>query len=155
MEFENLKQRCEYPICNQIEYLPIQCKYCSKWHCASHQRTDNHECKAKQFDSKMITECPMCLQKIEYLKDADVNLVVATHMSSGQCKPENYQKVVKKRKGTRCKAAKCFKKLNSLNKIQCKRCRQFFCLSHRFADSHDCNPESFFAGRGRTIASYA
>ena len=138
MEFENLKTRCAHPYCNQIEYLPVKCKYCHKSFCPLHASTKTHECKAVQRDSKLAMECPICLKTIYYKSGDDCNAVMEAHMANKkECDPQNYMKE-KARRCKRCPLVKCRKKLTPANSMKCKECGLEFCLEHRWPDSHFC-----------------
>lgn len=156
MEFHNLNQRCEYTYCQQIEYLRVKCSNCNKSHCSAHQSKEAHECKGIIFDSKLAVGCPICGQMLSYLSGQKPDLVINAHMESKNCKAKNM--VEKKKKETlRCMVDKCLKKLTAVNKYQCRRCREFYCMKHRFEYSHQCNPERFFtriAKNNKTIEAY-
>lgn len=152
MQFNSLKERCQYEYCNQICYLPLTCKHCTSKFCEKHKRVEDHECKAEQKDSVQIIKCPICLDVIKYNGSQNVNAIVSSHIQSKGCVktgPEAHKAA--KAKVLRCHAAKCVKKLNSMNKTQCQRCRQWHCLKHRFEDFHQCDPSSFFEGRGNRV----
>ena len=133
MEFDNLKHRCEYKYCNQIEYLPIQCKYCKKFFCSKHIHVDHHECTAAVTDDVRVIKCQDCGKMIKYMSRDNPKAVLHHHRASGECTHSKKPEKVK-----RCAAPGCRKKLTSLNSFHCKKCDKHFCLKHRFPDDHDC-----------------
>lgn len=145
MEFENLKDRCNYQYCNQVCYLPLSCQSCSKKYCEKHKHEKAHDCSGESVGSKMVVKCPICLELLKYTNEQIVDDVVSEHILAKGCValgPKAHQDA--KDSVQRCHANKCLAKLTSLNKIQCKRCRQWHCLKHRFEDDHSCDPSAFF-----------
>ena len=148
MEFGSLNKKCKYQYCNQICYLPLTCSSCSLQFCEKHKRIEDHECTSINKDSVLVVQCPICLSGVKYTSSQEVNEVISNHIVSQGC-VQSGPKAHEEAKASiqRCHAHKCPTKLTALNKIQCKRCRQWHCLKHRFEEDHQCDPSIFFETR--------
>lgn len=60
MEDQKLGKHCTLQECRQIDWMPIECKYCHLVFCAEHFSIDSHHCKEvdKHFNKVLI--CPVC-----------------------------------------------------------------------------------------------
>lgn len=54
MEFTTLGKRCQVQHCNQHDYLPFECKYCTKFHCKMH--APDHDCTENNKDDRKALE---------------------------------------------------------------------------------------------------
>jgi predicted nucleic acid binding AN1-type Zn finger protein len=61
------------------------------------------------------------------------------HISSSECDPANYARVMKKKK---CPVQGCREKLTTINTYTCKSCKQAVCLKHRLENDHKCPGKS-------------
>jgi hypothetical protein len=61
------------------------------------------------------------------------------HISSSECDPANYARVMKKKK---CPVQGCREKLTTINTYTCKSCKQAVCLRHRLENDHKCPGKS-------------
>ena len=143
MEFNNLGKRCNVIDCNQLDYLPFQCKYCSKWHCSTH--ANDHDCKASNNQDKMVMICPVCSKKLNYSSNDDPNTIWTIHYNE-ECSKNSVQtnqKIAKnndvKKPIVRCAYHRCPTKLTTVNKYNCSDCRLEYCNTHRLQEYHDCS----------------
>eukprot|EP01016_Furgasonia_blochmanni_P039712 TRINITY_DN4975_c0_g1_i17.p1 TRINITY_DN4975_c0_g1~~TRINITY_DN4975_c0_g1_i17.p1 ORF type:complete len:237 (-),score=48.70 TRINITY_DN4975_c0_g1_i17:269-979(-) len=86
---------------------------------------------------KRVILCPIC-QKSVPLNDKDEDEAWNQHFLSN-CDSKNYVAKVEE-KSRKCSMNRCSTKLTTLNTYSCRKCQQDFCLSHRFEDSHKCQP---------------
>ncbi|KAF2345964.1 Zinc finger AN1-type [Trinorchestia longiramus] len=47
MEFPELGHHCHVASCQQLDFLPLTCQYCSLTHCKDHSQPDDHQCQRK------------------------------------------------------------------------------------------------------------
>lgn len=144
MEFNNLKTRCAYSYCKQLEYLPVGCSSCEKKFCPQHSKRESHECKAKEKGNRLILECPMCLKRVPYLSSEDADSVLNFHVGKGECDPKSYNSRIKKSKKLGCKVPSCNFPLTVLTSFNCSHCNFIYCKNHRHRENHECK-----AGRNR------
>ena len=89
-----------------------------------------HECtEVDNRGSKYMLICPICDCKIKVEMD-DADSAFRIHEASGKCQPKEKKKVPK------CLA--CKKKITDTNSVECKKCLQRVCFSHRAPEDHDC-----------------
>ena len=138
MEFNNLGKRCSNKYCNQLDYLPFQCKYCSKWHCSTH--ASDHGCGAYQNDDRHVMKCPVCNKVLKYSSNDDPNVLWTIHYNE-ECNQGNTPNINTENKKTivRCAFQRCPTKLNNVNKYSCSKCKKDFCNTHRLQEYHECS----------------
>lgn len=104
---ETSEFHCPISSCNQIDFLPFECKFCGIKFCSNHRTQESHQCS-----------------KAEKTNNFDDN-----------------SKIILK---TQRKCAKdgCQVKLSLVNEYECKKCRKFVCLQHRFEEAHECGKSS-------------
>jgi hypothetical protein len=132
MEFSNLGKHCEHPRCHQLDFLPFKCDGCTKTYCLDHRTYDAHTCPKTLVVDKKVPTCPLCDAIISIPKGGDINAAVDQHITSG-CKPPEKEKIYK----NKCTVKGC--KQCELIPINCKQCRQIFCLKHRSPLDHKCS----------------
>lgn len=102
-----------------------------------------HECKQLDFLSDTCEHCNRTFCHAHFLEHStDLNCPVFAQKEKERLEREGKEElksksVKKKKKGPRCNHEGCKKSLTYLS-IQCKDCGQNFCLSHKFADDHNC-----------------
>jgi predicted nucleic acid binding AN1-type Zn finger protein len=74
------------------------------------------------------------------------------HVSSSDCDPANYVRVMKKKK---CPVPGCREKLTTINTYTCKACKQAVCLKHRLGGDHKCPGKSGAATAAAVAAAAA
>ena len=52
MELPNVGKQCAFESCNQLDFLPIICKWCTLSFCKLHSQADLHECKSSDTSPK-------------------------------------------------------------------------------------------------------
>ena len=67
MEFPDLGKQCGMTSCSQLDFLPIECKYCSLSFCKHHCLPDVHECKKFDNSIKDKVSCPKFLLFIQVM----------------------------------------------------------------------------------------
>lgn len=45
-ELPDLGERCSWPLCGQLDFLPLVCDHCSAVFCRLHHAPDSHQCRA-------------------------------------------------------------------------------------------------------------
>lgn len=127
MEFSNLGSHCSIPNCYQQDFLPFLCNACQKVYCRTHRSYFEHDCKEIPM-GEQVTKCPICNKGITLVLGQDPNITISQHMDSSECREEQTEK-----------CPKCKIRLTGVNSVMCNRCKQKLCLTHRYADQHDCS----------------
>ncbi|KAF6259729.1 hypothetical protein COO60DRAFT_981515 [Scenedesmus sp. NREL 46B-D3] len=146
-------QHCAMPDCNQLDFLPFKCDCCNKTYCLSHRTYTAHSCSKAGAKTLDVLPCPICAKGIHLSAGDDPNLVFDRHVSSTECDPANYARVMKKKK---CPVPGCREKLTTINTYTCKSCKQTVCLKHRLENDHKCSGNTAAAAAsaaGRSIGS--
>ncbi|CAG9324885.1 unnamed protein product [Blepharisma stoltei] len=128
MEFANLGAHCAHPGCNQQDFLPFKCDLCRLDFCQYHRSLTEHRC-TREPKGWEIFKCPICNRAIDLIPGQDPNITWESHMNSGGCQEPEKKK---------CPVPKCNKTLTGVNCVECNRCHQTFCLTHRYSDTHNC-----------------
>lgn len=139
MELPHLGVHCSHPSCNQLDFLPVTCRHCSKQYCHLHSPISSHSCTItpEELDAKTLT-CPLChqiipLDRTNEISTEQVNSRVERHISLG-CPDETVR--LKKKYSNRCFVKGC--KVKSLTPVLCQSCLRNYCLKHRFPGDHGC-----------------
>jgi len=56
MEFPNLGEKCGFPECKTLDFLPLRCKFCEGTFCKAHLFPDEHLCEKN--DDRRVTDNP-------------------------------------------------------------------------------------------------
>ena len=126
MEFSNLGRHCSIPNCFQQDFLPFECDACRKTYCKDHRSYYEHQCSQIPMGEE-VYKCPICNKGITIISGQDLNLIISQHMDSSDCRKENLPSC------PRCKV-----RLTGINSVNCNKCRQLVCLTHRYSDQHEC-----------------
>ena len=51
MELPDLGKQCEVPSCNELDFLPIQCKFCDKTFCKKCASLVAHNCPSQSLNN--------------------------------------------------------------------------------------------------------
>ena len=51
MELPDIGKQCEESSCKQLDFLPIQCKFCEKTFCKHHSSLDGHNCPSQKANN--------------------------------------------------------------------------------------------------------
>lgn len=130
-------RQCQHSECQQLDFLPFQCQGCKRTFCLDHRKAESHSCPSSQGTDLdvVVIVCPLCGSGIRTSSSEDPNITFEKHTHSGECDPENYQKVHKKKK---CPVPGCRQRLTTINVFCCKDCHVEVCLKHRLASDHSC-----------------
>ncbi|KAK6913163.1 Zinc finger, AN1-type [Dillenia turbinata] len=132
--FPDLGKHCQYPECNQLDFLPFTCVGCLRVFCLDHRSYKSHLCSRSDHDSRKVIVCDICSTSIEttgHNKD-DEKAILEKHEKSGDCDP-------RKKKRPTCPVKRCRQVLTFSNTSVCKTCNLKTCLKHRFAADHACS----------------
>ena len=132
LEHTKLGKHCEHDNCNQRDFLPFSCDYCSKNLCLDHRIYSAHACLGAQSKDMTSIDCPLCSISVKFPKSKNVDEVWQEHYLTS-CKQSSEQKVVH-----RCFEASCQRVLGPSNLLTCGKCKQSVCLSHRVPEDHHC-----------------
>ena len=132
LEHTKLGKHCEHDNCNQRDFLPFSCDYCSKNLCLDHRYYSAHSCLGAQSKDMTSIDCPLCSISVKFPKSKNVDEVWQDHYLTS-CKQSSEQKVVH-----RCFEASCQRVLGPSNLLTCGKCKQSVCLSHRVPEDHHC-----------------
>jgi hypothetical protein len=93
-------KRCAHDECRQIDWMPIECKYCHKdivcWikqFCLEHSSVDRHRCQEVYKDLKKVFICSVCKKSvlIDPTKSADDNVLWLMKIRLLFMKPQSVQ----------------------------------------------------------------
>lgn len=129
MDFVHLGAHCTFPECKQQDFLPFHCDLCKQDFCQFHRSYSEHNCYRDPIGREVFV-CPVCERGIDMIEGQDPNITFENHISSGRCQSKEKNK---------CPVIRCNKTLTGVNCVECNRCHQTFCLTHRFSDTHDCS----------------
>eukprot|EP00056_Hartaetosiga_gracilis_P014753 m.240974 g.240974 ORF g.240974 m.240974 type:complete len:210 (+) comp16848_c0_seq1:139-768(+) len=127
---------CSVKSCNQHDFLPCKCSECGAVTCQDHLQ--DHNCE-KPVENKEVPQCPLCNKFVFVRASEDVNVVIEEHISSN-CTLRLLKERTKKNRKKKCPVKGCKQRL--LFPVECASCREQYCTSHRFPDSHSCTPTS-------------
>jgi hypothetical protein len=111
LEFPDFGKHCFE--CNQLDFLPYDCKDCSHYYCSDHS-LNKHPCIIKPILKKSLVTSSPILKKhfIDVTQD----------------------QLIKK---YNCFASNCNKSTNFKDKfMKCVDCKQLCCVAHRHHDTH-------------------
>lgn len=133
LEHTNLGKlkHCQFIGCNQRDFLPFSCKFCSKLLCSEHHKSENHNCTNLDVLDITSVECPICNKTVKFNKLQDSNEAWNIHYVNDCSKKQEAVKQVKK-------CITCFIKLGASNTFTCLKCKKQTCLSHRDTSEHKC-----------------
>ena len=114
MDFQDIGAHCSF--CNKRDYLPFTCNGCSKIFCLKHKTTSSHNCSSPPALSTKLN-----------------------NNNNNNVKSQGYRLGGEKRAvKSNCSHPKC--KVRELLPCTCPRCHKQYCLTHRWFDSHGCQP---------------
>lgn len=131
MQDQKIGKRCTLAECRQIDWMPIECKYCNVVFCSEHFKTESHNCQAVDKYFKKVLVCPFCEESFKQDLNYSEEDNLAIHQAA-KCKG----KIIKKE--SFCHQPKCKQKLSDLNSYCCKGCTSKYCLKHRLREDHGC-----------------
>jgi hypothetical protein len=133
LEHTNLGKlkHCQFIGCNQRDFLPFNCKFCSKLLCSEHHNPNKHNCTNIDVLDITSVECPICSKTVKFNKLQDSNEAWDMHYVNDCSKTQEVVKQVKK-------CVTCYVKLGVSNTFTCPKCKKQTCLSHRDTFEHEC-----------------
>lgn len=151
-----LGQACHLPNCRREDFLPFHCASCGHDYCSAHRlphpgsEQGGHNCdfhlqpeKASSGEQGdfLVPLCPLCREPPRgWRRGEDPNLAMDRHLSSGDC-PElvgeaGATQSRRVKKANECNYKRCHKIM--IVKMDCEKCRESFCPSHRAPAQHQC-----------------
>lgn len=151
MDFDYLGigTNCQFQECKQLDFLPFRCSGCNKIYCGEHRQAKDHACSCPPTaaEEKTIVICPVCARGVRVAEGLEADYLIDRHIQSGECDPQNYTRVHRKR---RCPVKGCRERLTTVNSYECPHCGTETCLKHRYnASDHACT------GRKSSSQSFA
>lgn len=129
--WKKLGKHCESTVCNRLDFLPIKCSGCGHFYCSEHFTFEAHNCPTGSRISVQVPICPICEKPVPTPKDVNVDQQVNEHIQNN-CQTPKRAKVY----SNACTVPKCKKK--ELVAMNCSKCRNNYCLSHRHERDHSC-----------------
>ena len=150
----NVGRHCDHAECNALDYLPTKCDGCGKFHCHEHATQSNHDCRHRKgpVEDRRAPACMLCSRAIHVRTDEgeSIDRAMDRHIESG-CQSGLADKVRTQRAAmNRCAYGKGKRRCKDTAyhmRFGCQGCDQKFCLKHRDALDHVCEPLSM----GRTL----
>ncbi|PWN18724.1 hypothetical protein BCV69DRAFT_284706 [Microstroma glucosiphilum] len=151
-----LGQACHLSSCRREDFLPFHCASCGHDYCSAHRlphpgsEQGGHSCdfhlqpeKASSGEQGdfLVPLCPLCREPPKgWKRGEDPNLALDRHLSSGDC-PElvgeaGATQSRRIKKANECNYKRCHKIM--IVKMDCEKCRESFCPSHRAPAQHQC-----------------
>ncbi|KAH8114736.1 hypothetical protein DFH11DRAFT_1688819 [Phellopilus nigrolimitatus] len=136
----DIGEQCSARTCGLVDFLPFKCDHCKERFCQEHYRPEYHECAKwdKNAEDRRAIECPFCSTLIAIPPGEDPNIRVGRHIDE-ECVVMT-GKAVKKSSTPVCSRIRCEKRL--WQPIECEKCHQQFCATHRHPTSHSCSSAS-------------
>ncbi|KAK0672529.1 putative AN1-type zinc finger protein [Cercophora samala] len=122
---------CQYPPCNQLDFLPFKCQSCSQTYCSDHRTEDGHDCPQKgawATSRRLAEQSKASLGAHKQVRDRDV--LYAKPCAEGACKTTIGTSLVPG--------------------VHCTACRRDYCLKHRLEEDHDCKSKPPLGGARAT-----
>ena len=157
MELYQIGSHCAESGCNQLDFLPFNCSFCSRTFCKDHRLTSSHSHCTGLKDQRGV-ECPLCLQPVNgastALKDNNISLLnslVEQHIQqgcpstthgTGGTSTSSSPSSSSASSRVKCQVKRCTKQINPRIKgshFVCKSCGGGFCVSHRHEMDHNCS----------------
>jgi AN1-type zinc finger protein 2 len=131
----NIGKHCANEDCNQLDFLPFECKLCKSFYCSEHRGFVNHisSCPGRTETHKFsatVVLCPVCCEPVNgtsstHSTPEQINRLVNRHIEEGCPKI-----LIKAKNCTVCRKS-------NVVPIVCK-CGGTFCSRHRFKTDHLC-----------------
>lgn len=118
---------CQFPYCNQLDFLPFRCESCKGTYCLNHRTETTHKCpKAGTWTAAR--------RKNSLDKHSSSNNANSTSSPSSLLLGQQQQQEMK------CALPACKTQIHTLRNVgvHCASCNRQYCLKHRFRDEHDC-----------------
>lgn len=163
MDLEHIGEHCSHPGCNMKDFLPFHCDICKSTFCLEHRTYASHACSGAFSRDKISIECPMCKESIRLTKADNPDEVWQQHYFNG-CNHgdsnNNSNSSSKAGGGStpplhKCAKPNCRTVLGPSNTMQCSKCNQEVCLSHRLPEEHDCRGIKGTSSSGSSLARKA
>ena len=133
LDHTNLGHNCEFPDCNQRDFLPFTCDLCRRKLCLAHRSYNAHACEGSNSKDMTSIDCPICGKGVKFSLSQSADQIWEDHYNT-KCSrqvaaPQNIKK---------CSKLTCTTVLGLSNSFRCLKCSKEVCLSHRNPEEHDC-----------------
>ncbi|MCJ1230956.1 hypothetical protein MMC12_007631 [Toensbergia leucococca] len=119
-DLDTIGAHCQYPTCNQLDFLPFRCESCKHTYCLDHRTETTHKCThAGEWAAarrKAASSSP--LSSTTTATNSKPTLQTATQCSHPICKTYIHT-------------------LTSVG-VSCTTCNRSYCLKHRLREDHSC-----------------
>ncbi|KYQ89236.1 hypothetical protein DLAC_09891 [Tieghemostelium lacteum] len=134
-DLDKIGVHCAVEDCHLLDFLPFNCAGCKKMFCLEHKEYSEHKCPTPVVKKGGVTvTCEKCNTILPVPVGigslSDPKNVLRNHVILG-CKPKS---TINKYKCTLCNAG-------SAIPVECKSCRNNYCIKHRFEKDHKCTKE--------------
>jgi predicted nucleic acid binding AN1-type Zn finger protein len=134
MEFENVGRHCALPNCNQKDFLPFNCDFCTGTFCLEHRTYAAHGCSGQSARDFTSLDCPICSKAVKFTRNQNADEVWEVHYQT-DCTRQHIAEVPKV---ATCSATNCRVVLGASNSFKCPKCSSSVCISHRLPEEHNC-----------------
>lgn len=105
---------------------------------SEHFNYQKHKCTSAHKKDIQVPACPLCGEPVPTPRGVSPDMTVGQHLDL-MCKSDKTKIFT-----NRCTVKGCKKK--ELIPVQCSHCKMNYCLRHRHAADHDCNPNAARSG---------
>lgn len=141
---------CHLGSCRREDFLPVLCQNCGDKYCGEHFRPSQHECNYRLHPERrghgeegdyLVPLCPVCEEVPSgWRRGEDATVIIARHIDSRSCSALDEKLAEtnrqRKRRENRCNQRRCEKIM--IVRMECEKCHQAFCPSHRTPAQHAC-----------------
>merc|ERR1719376_633298 len=134
--------RCSQSHCFTLDFLPFLCSQCNRQFCKDHSTAESHQCIGPSRPDRKVTSCNDCGARFDYYVTSDsqnesdiIDKIIVKHKATKTCAKSIHGESKSRNK---CPVDGCREFLGPSNRVNCPKCRQTFCLSHRHVSAHSC-----------------
>ncbi|EGS21811.1 zinc finger domain-containing protein [Thermochaetoides thermophila DSM 1495] len=125
---------CQYPPCNQLDFLPFRCQSCNKVFCLEHRTEDGHQCTNKGAWAERRRQAELAR------RGAGEGKRMRDFISQKPCAHDGCKTII----GT-----------SLVPGVHCQECNRDYCMKHRLKEDHDCAKKPPIGARGASAAQAA
>ena len=133
LDHTNLGHNCEFPDCNQRDFLPFTCDLCRRKLCLTHRSYNAHACEGSNSKDMTSIDCPICGKGVKFSLSQSADQIWEDHYNT-KCS----RQVAAPTSTKKCSKPTCQTVLGLSNSFRCLKCSKEVCLSHRSPEEHDC-----------------
>lgn len=157
---------CHLGSCKREDFLPFQCANCGEKYCGNHFRPSDHDCSYRLHPEKreqgeqrnfVVPLCPLCTEvPAGWKRGEDAIVAIERHVNQRACSALDARLAEstsqRKLRENRCHYRRCEKIM--IVKMECEKCRESFCPSHRAPLQHACRPTENKVSSAKDLSNF-